>query len=367
MGIVGRDFVLDHAAFRFAGANNYYLIYKSRFMADAVFEAARNLGLRAIRTWGFIDRGSLDGTVADSDPPGHKDGVYFQYWDPQRGAPAYNDGPDGLERLDYVVHRAAELGLKLIIPLVNNWKHFGGVEQYRIWYGLGGRDDFYSDPRSRRAYRNWVAHLLNRTNTLTGRRFADEPAILAWELANEPRCASSAAALLRWVDQMSSFIRDLDSRHLVAVGDEGFFRRPWSGEWMYDGSTGGDFEAFLRLPAIDFGTFHLYPEDWGKDAAWGVRWIREHLEAGARAGKPVLLEEYGWKDQATREATFEAWHSALLEGGAPGSLVWMLAAAQDDGTLYPDYDGFTIYETPEAPSLAAYARRLGERSAPAAV
>jgi mannan endo-1,4-beta-mannosidase len=194
VGIEHRNFVLDRAAFRFACANNYYLIYKSRFMADAVFEAARDLGLRAIRTWGFIDRGSLDGTVADSDPPGHKDGVYFQHWDPQRGAPAYNDGSDGLERLDYVVHRAAELGLKLIIPP------------------------------------NRVAHLLDRINTLTGRRCADEPAILAWEFANEPRCPSSAAVLLRWVDQMRSFIRDLDSRHLVAAGDEGFFRRRWSGE-----------------------------------------------------------------------------------------------------------------------------------------
>jgi mannan endo-1,4-beta-mannosidase len=116
---------------------------------------------------------------------------------------------------------------------------------------------------------------------------------------------------------------------------------------VYYGSIGGDFEAFLRFPAVGFGTFHLYPEDWGKHAGWGIQWIRAHLEAGA--------------------ATFEAWHSALLKGSAPGSLVWMLAATRTTERSIPTNDGFTTYGTSEVPSLAAYARRLEERSAPAAV
>jgi hypothetical protein len=33
--------------------------------------------------------------------------------------------------------------------------------------------------------------------------------------------------------------------------------------YVYDGGPGVDFDANLKLPSIDFGTFHLYPEGWG--------------------------------------------------------------------------------------------------------
>ena len=41
---------------------------------------------------------------------------------------------------------------------------------------------FYSDNRVRAAYRAYVAMLLARTNTLTGVRYRDDPAILAFEV-----------------------------------------------------------------------------------------------------------------------------------------------------------------------------------------
>ena len=77
-------------------------------------------------------------------------------------------------------------------------------------------------------YRNYVEHLLLRANTRTGRQYRDEPGILAWELANEPRCVDAAGnplsdgidTLLNWVPEMSSFIRSLDTNHLIGVGDD---------------------------------------------------------------------------------------------------------------------------------------------------
>jgi hypothetical protein len=39
----------------------------------------------------------------------------------------------------------------------------------------------------------------------------------------------------------------------------------------------------------------------------------------------------------------------------------MLAAAQDDGSPYPDYDGFTLYNDPESAFLRAYAERMDNR------
>jgi mannan endo-1,4-beta-mannosidase len=72
--------------------------------------------------------------------------------------------------------------------------------------------------------------------------------------------------LLDWVSEMSAFVRRLDPNHPIGVGDEGF-----------------EPERLPDVPAIDFGTCHLYPDySPGESvAAFGVRWIRQHIEEGA--------------------------------------------------------------------------------------
>ncbi|MDQ2901328.1 MAG: cellulase family glycosylhydrolase, partial [Acidobacteriota bacterium] len=340
VGINSVEFTLDGQPFRFAGANNYYLGNRSKAMADAVLDRAAAMGLQVIRTWGFLDAGP----------------VCYQHWDSAAGAPAYNDGRDGLERLDYAVEAAKARGMKLILPLVNNWKDFGGIDQYVAWFGLTRHSDFYTNANARQAYQAWVSHLLNRRNTYTGVLYKDEPAIMAWELTNELRSSrGDTAATTGWVAEMSSFVKQMDSTHLVAAGDEGLLDRRRGGDWLYNGSQGVDFDAILGISTIDFGTFHSYPENWGKDAAWGARWIEDHLVS---ASKPVLLEEYGWKDRATRDSVFASWLEEIFERGAPGDLVWMLAGTQDDGSLYPDYDGYTIYGASDAPSIVAHSARI---------
>ena len=340
----GTRFTLNGGPFYFAGANNYYLSYKSEFMVNAVLDAALAMGLKALRTWAFLDRGSLDGTVPDTDPPGAKEGVYFQYWDPMAGTPAYHDAADGLQRLDFVIHAAGLRGLKLILPLVNNWREFGGMDQYAAWFGLRSHDEFYIDSGARDAYRNWALHLLNRRNGFSGVLYKDEPAILAWELANEPRCEDSEA-LFGWVEQMSAFLKENDASHLIGVGDEG--------------QSGND---FLQIPGIDFGTVHLYPEILGKDLDWGARQIEKQIRAGQQAGKPVIVEEYGWKDRGTREEAYRAWLETIERAGGAADLFWMLSGPQDDGTPYPDYDHYTIYGSADSPAIVTHAAAMTARN-----
>ncbi len=371
----GTNFTLDGRPFYFAGANNYYLMYQSQPAVLSVLDRAVAMGLQVIRTWAFLDRGSLDGSVADVDPPSARAGVWFQCWDPAQGAPAYNDGADGLQRLDFVVQAAAERGLKLILPLVNNWSPFGGVDQYVTWYRLRSHGEFYTNPDTRDAYKKWALHLLNRRNMYSGLLYKDDPAILAWELANEPRCQGSSAKLNQpgcdpatltgWVQEMSAFLKQNDAQHLVAVGDEGFFHRSGGGDWLSNGSQGVDFDAFLRIPSIDFGTLHLYPDNWGKDVAWGGQWIAAHIDAGVSAGKPLVVEEYGWKDQATRNAAFRTWLGTVETRGGAADLVWMLAGQLDDGSLYPDYDHYTIYGPDGVPAIPAHAAAMAGKSGPA--
>jgi mannan endo-1,4-beta-mannosidase len=368
-------FEVDGQPLCFTGSSNYYAIYKPRPMVDDLFRAASELKLRVLRVWGMLDRGSLDGTVPNVDGSGEKDGVYFQYWDPATGRAAYNDGENGLARLDYVLAAAARHDIKLIVVLTNNWRAFGGIDQYLTWYGRAHHHEFFTAPELKQAYRNWVEHVLTRVNSVNGRRYHDDPTIFAWELANEPRCKSGGAfdstvgwdttTITSWADEMSSFVKSLDSNHLVSVGDEGFLDAGGR-HWTYQASDGVDHTALTALQHVDFGTFHLYPDDWGTPQGFEEQWIEDHLDVARRLGKPTVLEEYGLKaarGSEQRLASYRRYDELVLRHGGSASMPWMLAG-NEGNARYPDYDGFTFYRDDAlGKQLASYAKAF--RDAPA--
>ncbi|MBV9500977.1 MAG: cellulase family glycosylhydrolase [Acidobacteriaceae bacterium] len=375
----GQEFLLDGRPFRLVGGNNYYLGFEADSMVESVFELATQMGLNVLRTWAFVDCGEANSGLT---PANAKNGVFFHYWDSDAGKPAFNDGPNGLERLDRTIALAEKSGIRLILPLVNYWDDFGGMKQYLSWFGLSGQSQFYRNPSVTQAYRDYAEHLLLRVNTRTGRQYKDEPAILAWELANEPRCIADdgrplpdgADTLTGWVEEMSAYLKSIDPNHLVAVGDEGYFRRSLAGgHALYNGSFGVDCERLLGVPTIDFGTCHLYPTFAGNEDAveFGGNWIREHIEAGQRANKPMVIEEYGWKvdssdtggsGTASRDAVFQIWLNQVVQSDGAGALVWMIAGLMADGQRYPDYDHYTVYAAQDVPSILAYSRQCNSGS-----
>jgi mannan endo-1,4-beta-mannosidase len=367
-----RTFLLEGRPFCFQGANNYYLHYKPAATVLGVLDAARAMSLKVLRSWAFLDRGSLDASVRNARDPGHEGGVYFQYWDPALGRPAYNEGPTGLERLDFLVHSARQRGLKLILVLTNSWRDFGGMDQYLIWFGLSEHHKFYQDAQVRAAYKDWVAHLLLRQNSIDGTRYIDDPAIFGWELANEPRTVTlgefdspdgwDTSTIADWVEEMSSYIHSLDPNHLVSVGDEGFL--PGGGEgWTYEAPFGVNHELLTSIPGVDFGTFHLYPDHWGAKLDFGEKWIEAHLKLAAKLDKPVLLEEYGLpvarsggnqgaviSGLPARKAAYSSWNESLLRAPGSAGLFWLLAG-RDGDQLYPDFDHYTVYPEDESARL----------------
>lgn len=370
----GSELRLHGKLFRFAGASNYYLMYKSPLMVDAVLNAAADADFRVLRMWGSLDIGD------PSDPTtslrGPADGVYFQYWDPAAQAPAYNDGPNGLQRLDYVLAQAGALGLKVVIPFVNNWNDFGGMDQYVRWRDISTppdqtwyHDSFYTDPVIKGWYKSWIAHLLNRTNTITGVKYKDDPTIMTWELGNEPRCVSAGAygrsadctttTLIDWADEMSTYVKSVDRNHLTSVGDEGFYCLPNPTHWTESCGEGVDTVAFARLRNIDVMSFHMYPDYWGTDVAWGVDWIKSHFKAARKVGKPAMLGEFGLQDKSMRNPNYQLWTDTVLKSHGAGALYWILSDVQDDGTPYPDYDGFTVYcPSPVCTTISNFGRMM---------
>lgn len=359
----GAQLMLGGETFEFSGTNNYYLGYKSSAMADAVLDDAQDAGLDVMRTWGFQDFQNPDGSDSIQQ---NFEGVWYQAWDEEAGRPVVNEGADGLQRLDYVIAGAAERGIKLIIPFTNNWSAFGGMDQYVKWAREDTHADFYTDAQIKGWFKDYITELLNRTNSINGVRYADDPTIMAWELANEPRCGGSGAypngecdtsTITAWANEMSAHVKSISTNQLLSAGDEGFFCRPES-EWSLtheygasgygagfgeDCADGVDTVALASLPNIDLMSMHLYPDHWKTTTDWGTGWIEEHAAAAKAINKPVYLGEFGLLDKGTRMPVYDTWLSAVRDSGVDGALYWILSSEQDDGTLYADYDGFTVY------------------------
>lgn len=341
--VTARDgnFYLGDEPFRFAGANNYYLVYKSEGMTEDVFASAASMGLKVIRMWGFLDGKSHDGVVL------------------QPALGKFDEA--GFRQLDRVVEQASRHGLKLVITMVNRWDDFGGMRWYVDRTGGGDIDEFYTRKETKEAYKGYVRQVVTRINSRTGVAYKDDPTIFAWQLANEPQCPSdkSGDTLVAWADEMSRFIKSLDPNHLVSVGDEGFYNSPDGKDWTRDGSKGVDWERLVALPSIDYGTVHLYPDHWKKTPEWGTDWIRGHVQDGRKLGKPVVIEEFGLKDRSKRDAVYEDWLRIAEQEGAAGTMVWLLTGKQDDGIPYPDHDGFDLkFPGRAAEVIAQHARRM---------
>lgn len=384
VGRQGRHFVLDGQVFRVAGANAVQaLANRDRSGARSALMLARQMGANVVRIFGGSEIGSADGSVATlgADPAWRP---YFQSWDPVGRRVIVNEGDNGLRQLDHVVYLAREQGLRLVIALVDNWDWpFGGVNQYVLWHGAREHAAFFKDPQIRQRYRDWVRTLLTRTNTYTGTRYADEPAIMAWELINEASCYAGESFpagdchrrdIEAWIEEMSAYVKSLAPRQLVGVGDQGHFgsRDSAAMGWPYRSTNEPDFETVMRMPNIDFGTYHLYPHDFAHGDGslapleWGLRFLRDREAIARTVGKPALLEEVGARDFSVHAAMWSTWLAALHDEGGAGFLFWGVGARYANGQSVWDAQGYTIYpDSPGAAELGAWLARFAGSTAAA--
>ncbi|MCP3100373.1 cellulase family glycosylhydrolase [Myxococcus sp. K15C18031901] len=278
-----------------------------------------------------------------------------------------------LRGLDRVLSRARAHGVRLVLTLGNYWDAYGGTRQYVTWAGLPnpvqGDPRFFTDPTVIALYREHVARMLERVNTEDGIRYGDHPAVLAWELLNEPRGRGldrEGAQLRAWVDTVAREVKSRAPSHLVGTGEEGF--EPSSegydaAFWSRVGTTmlrtpGSSFTRNTASPYIDFASVHFYPESWGLDgpgtAEAGARWIREHAAIARSLGKPLLVGELGLRnagdlDLSQRRALYRGWLECMRVSGVGAGALWMFA-----NDARPDaWDAFTFYfrdgTTPEDP------------------
>ncbi|KAJ7138469.1 CEL4a mannanase [Mycena crocata] len=345
----GTKFTLNGAPYTLFGSNAYWLALMGYSKTDIDHAFADIVASGATTVRGFNE-------VTQAN------GVYFHLWSGKTAT--VNTGANGLAMLDTVIASAKAHGIRLIISLTNNWSDYGGMDVYTAQLVGSGQphDLFYTNPTVIAAFKTYVQAIVT--------RYANEPTIMAWELANEPRCSGSNTAassactvstITTWATTMSAFIKSLDSNHLVAIGDEGFFNQPGNPDFVYQGTLGIDFAANIKISSIDFGTFHMYPQSWGESNTepWGVQWITDHSTVMKSANKPVIIEEFGII-ASNRNATYNTWYQTIVSTGITGDLIWQAGSQLTNGPT-PD-DGYMIFPTdPVYPLMKSHAAALKAR------
>lgn len=67
---------------------------------------------------------------------------------------------------------------------------------------------------------------------------------------------------------------------------------PNSNAWCL--ATGQDFLPNHVAPGIDYASFHMWSDNWGRtDVPFANGWLYAHMEDAATIGKPLVLEEFG--------------------------------------------------------------------------
>ncbi|RLN74246.1 hypothetical protein BBO99_00009027, partial [Phytophthora kernoviae] len=236
-------FQVDGKPFYVFGTNAYWAseITWSEANLNTIFTTMAKNDLTVCRLWGFADLNATGNAPYN---------IVYQLW--ENGKATVNTGDNGLGYFDLVVAAAKAAGVKLVVPFVNNWSDYGGIDVYVKQLGGTYHDDFYTDEKIKAVYKNFVKTFVN--------RYADEETIMAWQLCNECRCAGSGdikdsgkcttTTLTDWITEMSSYIKTLDSNHLVASGSEGFMNTDKS-VYLYSGPSGVDFDANLAIDSID--------------------------------------------------------------------------------------------------------------------
>ena len=144
-----------------------------------------------------------------------------------------------------------------------------------------------------------MKNIVTRTNRYTNQKYINDPAIMSWQIGNEPRAfgEENKVSYALWMHSVAALIKSLDSNHLVSSGSEG-----------YQGCEGDIqlWELIHSYNEVDYMTIHIWPYNWGwakkdsLDSTLGYSieqtniYIRKHQAVAEKYNKPIVIEEFGF-------------------------------------------------------------------------
>ena len=224
----------------------------------------------------------------------------------------YNDTI--LAGLDFLMQELGKRKMLAVLYLNNSWEWSGGYGFYLQHAGAGVAPrpneagypafmnfvaQYASNEKAHQLFYDYVRFILGRTNRYTGLRYMDDPAIMSWQIGNEPRAFAKEQlpAFEKWLSEASALIRSIDPNHLISIGSEG----SWGCE--------NDYDCYERICAdknIDYCNIHLWPYNWSwarqdhliEDLGVACKntkdYIDRHLAICERLEKPLVMEEFGY-------------------------------------------------------------------------
>ncbi len=216
--------------------------------------------------------------------------------------------------LDFLLSEMGKRGMKAVIFLNNAWDWSGGYVFYLQHSEKTDRtpnlnDDGYpayieyaskfsTDTIAQNLFFDHIRFMLSRVNRFTGIPYTEDPAIMTWQIGNEPRAFSDEVKpqFADWLKRASSLIRSLDPNHLISIGSEGI--------WGCD----GDEQLHRQICSdinISYITAHIWPLNWSwlrkdsiieylpKALANTEEYLEKHILLAKELHKPLIIEEFG--------------------------------------------------------------------------
>ena len=214
---------------------------------------------------------------------------------------------EAFKAYDKVLQVANEVGIRVIIPLVDNWWWWGGPQEYAAFRGKK-KDEFWTDSLLISDFKRTVEHIVNRVNTYTGIPFKDDKAILGWETGNELEPTT-----YEWTRTIASYIKSLDRNHLVL---EGTHRNFVSDEALAD----------TNIDVVS--THHYLP-------AYQMIPLMLAARAKTKDKKPYFIGEFGFLPIDSIRCVLDT----VIASGISGIMIWDMRQHNRDGGFY--YHGQT--------------------------
>ena len=233
---------------------------------------------------------------------------------------------EAFKTFDKVLQIANEVGIRLIVPFVDNWWWWGGPKEYAAFRGKP-KDAFWTDEQLIADFKKTIEFVLQRTNTLTGIPYKQDKAVLAWETGNE------ISPPFSWTKEIAVYIKSIDANHLVL---EGSGAREISKEALED-------------PNLDILATHYY-----HDAKAAVNFIVKNRQM-TKGKKPFIVGEFGIvPTEDIRMIT-----DTVINQGLAGAMIWSLRFRNRDGGFYHhyEYNNYEAYRWPGFPSGDFYDER----------
>ncbi len=227
----------------------------------------------------------------------------------------YNDAV--FEGLDYLLYEMKKRDMLAVLYLTNNWEWSGGFSKYLQWNGYGEVPNpnfpehtwpefmkwtaqFYTCEPCKKALLDHIKVVMSRTNTYTKQKYTEDPTIMSWQVANEPKLFDKGVEVSdfkSWIDDVINLMNQLAPKQLISTGSEGLN----SSKWNMD-----IFKKTHSNPNIDYLTFHMWAKNWGwykkedEERSFSLvkknakNYIERHIAIAEKMDKPIIMEEFGF-------------------------------------------------------------------------